>query len=73
MPEETKATLFGPSLTPVAPDEEAAGLDVTREKLLRPRVWLPAAAMAAAAMMVLFLRVLYARPWRAIVVRFLFL
>lgn len=50
MPEETKAAPFGPILTPAAPDEEATGLDVAREKLLRPRVRPPAAAMVAAAM-----------------------
>lgn len=50
MPEETKAAPFGPILTPAAPDEEATGLDVAREKLLRPKVRPPAAAMVAAAM-----------------------
>jgi hypothetical protein len=51
MPEEMKAAPFGPSLTPAAPEEDANGFSVAREKLLRPRVWpLPAAAMAATAM-----------------------
>lgn len=49
MPEETKAAPFGPSLTPAEPDEEAAGLDVAREKLLRPRVCPRAAAAMVAA------------------------
>ena len=63
MPEETKATPFGPSLTPVAPEEEAAGLDVAREKLLRPRVWPPAAAMAAAAAALMVSVSIPLRPW----------
>jgi hypothetical protein len=50
MPEETKEAPFGPILTPEAPDEDATRLDVAREKLLRPRVRPPAAAMTAAAM-----------------------
>jgi hypothetical protein len=50
MPEEMKAAPFGPSLTPAAPEEDANGFSVAREKLLRPRVWpLPAAAAAMAA------------------------
>lgn len=70
MPEETKAAPFGPILTPAAPDEEATGLDVAREKLLRPRVRPPAAAMVAAAMVrrreevsVSFRLVFVVRPW----------
>lgn len=49
MPEEMKAAPFGPIFTPAVPDEEATGLDLAREKLLRPRVRPPAAAMVAAA------------------------
>jgi len=50
MPEETKAAPFGPIFTPAVQDDEVTGLDVAREKLLRPRVRPPAAAMVAAAM-----------------------